>query len=64
MTNAEYLRNLSDKKLAAWLWNYIDSDIFCREMCPARNNHDCSKSTYDCAAGMMEWLQQERKGAE
>ena len=61
MTNADKIRSMNDEKLAAWLWNHIDSDIFCLEMCPAKNNHDCSKSTYDCATGMMEWLKQEHK---
>ena len=61
MNNRERLANMSDEKLAAWLWNHIDSDIFCREMCHAKNNHDCSKSTYDCATGMREWLKQEHK---
>lgn len=67
MTNAEYIRNMRDEKLAAWLWNRIDDNVFCREMCADKQPHTwCWKSPLveKCADKMLEWLQQEHKERE
>ena len=61
MNNAEYLRNLSDEKLAAWLWNHIDFNTFCCEMCQSTAICNMQPLVLDCANEMMVWLQQEHK---
>jgi hypothetical protein len=66
MNNRERLANMSDEKLAAWLWNHVDFTTFCNELCPFMTATLCRKRpTVDsCADGMLEWLWQEHKGAE
>ena len=64
MTNAEYIRKMSDEKLAAWLWNHIDDDVFCGEMCADEQSHTwCWEppSVEKCANKILEWLRQEHK---
>ena len=64
MTNAEYIRNMSDEKLAAWLWNHIDHDVFCEKMCADKQSHTwCweSPSVEKCADKILEWPRQEHE---
>jgi hypothetical protein len=62
MTNAEYIRNMSDEKLAAWLWNHMGHDVFCEKMCP-KTHSLCreSASVYRCADCINVWLRQEHE---
>ena len=64
MTNRERLANMSDEKLAAWLWNHINWQQYCRDMCPRKAGCRSIISTSVCASGMVKWLKQEHKGAE
>jgi hypothetical protein len=64
MTNAEYIRNMSDEKLAAWLWNHMGHDVFCGEMCADKQSHTwCWEppSVEKCADKILEWLRQEHE---
>jgi hypothetical protein len=64
MNNRERLANMSDEKLAAWLWNHINWHRYCRDMCPRKARCRSIISTSVCASGMVKWLKQEHKGAE
>ena len=55
---------MTDEKLAAWLWNHINWQQYCRDMCPRKAGCRSIISTSVCASGMVKWLQQEHKGAE
>jgi hypothetical protein len=56
---------MSDEKLAAWLWNHMDDDVFCGEMCADEQSHTwCWEppSVEKCGDKILEWLRQEHEG--
>ena len=64
MTNADKIRSMSDEKLAAWLWNHIDRDVFCEEMCADKQSHTwCWESPQDenGADKIFEWMRTEHE---
>lgn len=61
MTNAEYLRNLSDEKLAEWLGEHDDQWYFCNTACPYNNGIACTMSIQSCEEGRLKWLKQEHE---
>lgn len=64
MTNADYIRAMSDAELATHIWEYLDSEdvVFCQDL-PECSEMGASPSEERCIACVLQWLQRPVKGA-
>ena len=59
MTNAEYIRTMTDDELANFIDHFSDLwDAFCDDSIPADEKLHCD--IWDCKICIKKWLEQER----